>query len=83
MKVTFGHKLCYEIKITFGEVFLNLHQTNWNVAKNNVKVVADEQPSQITIYTYIIIDIWTPRRRCTSTQFYAFQCHPPKLVGFQ
>jgi hypothetical protein len=43
----FGHKLRYEIKITFGEMFLKLYQTNWNVAKNNVHVVVDELPSQI------------------------------------
>ena len=51
IKVTFGYKLtvCYEIKITFGEISLNLHQTNWNVARNNVHVVADELPSQVTV----------------------------------
>ena len=32
-KVTFGHKLRYEIKVTFGEIC----QMNWNVAQNNVK----------------------------------------------
>jgi hypothetical protein len=42
----------YEIKVTFGEISLKLHQTNWNVAKHNVNVVVDELPSQITIYTY-------------------------------
>ena len=35
--------------VTFGEIFLKPHQTNWNVAKNNASVVADELPSQITI----------------------------------
>ena len=78
MKVTFGHKLRYKIKVTFGEISLKLRQTNWNVARNNVNVVADELPSQIIIYTCLTIDIWTRRRRCTSTRFYAFRCHHPK-----
>ena len=56
-KVMFGHKLCYKIKITFGEVSLKLRQTNWNVATINVNVVIDELPSQITIYTCLTIDI--------------------------
>ena len=72
IKVTFGHKLRYEIKVTFGEISLKLRQTNWNVARNNVNVVADELPSQIIVYTYSIIDIWTRRRRCTSTWFYVW-----------
>ena len=59
MKVTFGHKLCYVTKVTFSEISLKLRQTNWNVAKNNVNVVADELPSQITVYTCLTIDIWT------------------------
>ena len=49
IKVTFGQKLRYEIKGTFGEISLKPHQTNWNVAKNNGSVVADELPSQITV----------------------------------
>jgi hypothetical protein len=49
IKVTFGHKLRYEIKVTFGEISIELHQMNWNVVRNNVNVVADELPSQITI----------------------------------
>jgi hypothetical protein len=28
MKVTFGHKLRYEIKVMFGEISLELRQTN-------------------------------------------------------
>ena len=44
---------------------------NWNVAKNNVNVVAYELPSQISVYTCLTIDIWTRRRRSTSMQFYA------------
>ena len=32
----------YEIKVTFGEIFLKLCQTNWNVAIYNVNVVVDE-----------------------------------------
>ena len=36
MKLTFGHKLRYKIKVTFGEISLKLRQTNWNVAINNV-----------------------------------------------
>ena len=35
----------------FGEISLKLRQTKWNVAINNVNVVADELRSQITIYT--------------------------------
>jgi hypothetical protein len=46
----FGHKLRYEIKVTFGEISLKLCQTNWNVARNKVNVVANELPSQITFY---------------------------------
>jgi hypothetical protein len=79
--VTFGHKLPYEIKITFGEISHKLCQTNSNVARNNVSVVADELPSRITIYTCLTIDIWTWRRRHTSPWFYAHWCHPPKLGG--
>jgi hypothetical protein len=61
MKVTFGHKLRYKIKVTFGEISLKLHQTNWNVARINVNVVVDELPSQITVYTCLKFDIWTQR----------------------
>ena len=49
IKVLFGQKLHYEIKVTFGEISLKPRQTNWNVARNNVSVVDDELPSQITI----------------------------------
>ena len=80
-KVVFGHKLRYEIKITFGEISLKLRQMNWTVARNNVNVVVDELPSQITIYTFLIIDIWTRQCRRTSTRFYALWCHPPKLAA--
>jgi hypothetical protein len=59
IKVMFGHKMCYEIKITFGEISLKLRRTNWNVAKNNVNVVVDELPSQITVCTCLTTDIWT------------------------
>jgi hypothetical protein len=45
-KVTFGHNLRYKTKGTFGKISLKLRQTNWNVARNNVNVVADELPSQ-------------------------------------
>ena len=45
IKVTFGHKMQYEIKVMFREISLKLRQTNWNVAINNVNVVADELPS--------------------------------------
>jgi hypothetical protein len=61
INVTFGHKLRYEIKVIFGEISLKLRQTNWNVASINVNVVVDEPPSQITIYTYLTIDLWTQR----------------------
>jgi hypothetical protein len=74
-KVTFGHKLHYEIIVTFGEISLNLRQTNWNVVINNVNVVVDELPSQRTVYTCLIIDMWTRRRRPW--------CHPSKMVCFQ
>jgi hypothetical protein len=36
-------------------------QTNWNVAKNNVYVVVDEVPSQVTVYTCLILEIWAQR----------------------
>ena len=45
----------------FGEISLKFRQTNWNVAGNNVNVVADELPSQIIVYTCLTIDIWTQR----------------------
>ena len=82
-KVTFGHKLRYKIKATFGEISLKLCQTNWNVAKNNVNVVANELPSQPIVYTCLTIDIWTRRRRRTSMWFYTLRCHPPKMANFQ
>jgi hypothetical protein len=83
IKFTFGHKLRYEIKSTFGEISLKLRQTNWNVAKCNVNVVVDDLPSQITIYTCLTIDIWMRWRQRTSTRFYALRCHPPKITSFQ
>ena len=72
IKITFGHKLHYEIKVTYGEITLKLRQTNWNVAINNTNVVADELPSQITVYTCLMIDTKTPRRRRTRTRFYVW-----------
>jgi hypothetical protein len=51
IKVTFGHKLRYEIKVTFGEISLKLCQMTWNVVRNNVNVVVDKLPNQITIYS--------------------------------
>jgi hypothetical protein len=81
-KVTFGHKPRYKIKVTFGEISLKLHQTNRNIARNNVNVVVDELPSQMTINTCLTIDIWTQLRRRTSTRFYALRCHLPKMAGF-
>jgi hypothetical protein len=80
--VTFGHKLRFEIKVTIGKVSLKLRQTNLNVARNNANVVADELPSQLAVYTCLTIDIWTRRRRRTSTRFYALRFYPPKLIGF-
>ena len=56
----------YKIKVTFGEISLKFRQINWNVARNNINVVVDELPSQITIYTCLTIDIWTRRRQPTS-----------------
>jgi hypothetical protein len=47
-RVTFGHNLRYETKGKFGETSLKLRQTNWDVASNNVNVVAYELPSQST-----------------------------------
>jgi hypothetical protein len=47
-QVTIGHNLRYKIKGMFGEISLKLRQTNWNVARINVNVVADELPSQST-----------------------------------
>ena len=44
IKVMFGHKLRYEIKVTFGDISLKLHQTNWNVARININVVVGELP---------------------------------------
>jgi hypothetical protein len=67
IKVMFGHKLSYKIKVTCGEFSLKLRQTNWNVARIIVNVVVDEPSSQITYYTYLTIDIWTRRHRRTST----------------
>jgi hypothetical protein len=64
-------------------VWWNLVKSNWNVARNNVNVVVDELPSQISVYTCLTIDIWTRRRWRTSMRFYALRCHPPKMVGFQ
>ena len=81
--VTFGHKLRYEIKITFGENSLKLRQTNRNVATINVNVVVDELSGQITIYICSTIDIWTQRRQHTSMWFYTLWCHPPKMACFQ
>jgi hypothetical protein len=49
--------LRYEIKVTFGEIYLWLCQMNWNVAINNVNVVVDELPNQITNYNCLTIDI--------------------------
>ena len=83
INVTFGHKVCNEIKVTFGEISLKLSQTNWNVARNNVNVVADELASLLSVYTCLTIDIWTRRRWRTSMRFYALWCHPPKMAGFQ
>jgi hypothetical protein len=62
IKIMFGHKLRYEIKATFGEISLKLSQTNCNVAINNVDVVVDELPSQMTYYTCLAIGIWTRQR---------------------
>jgi len=62
IKVTFGPKLLYKIKGTFGEISLKLRQTYWNVASNNLNVVVDELPSQIIIYTYLTNDILTRQR---------------------
>jgi hypothetical protein len=39
IKVMYGHKSRYGIKVTFGGISLKLRQTNWNVARNNVKLL--------------------------------------------
>ena len=39
------------MKVAFGEIFLKLRQTNWDVAIINGNVVVDELPSRITVYT--------------------------------
>jgi hypothetical protein len=49
-----GHKLRHAIKVMFGEFFLKVRQTDWNVVRNIVNVVVDESPSQITVYTCLI-----------------------------
>jgi hypothetical protein len=42
----------------FGEISLKLRQTNWNVARTHVNVVADELPSQSANNLYLFtIDI--------------------------
>ena len=83
IKVSFGHKLRYKIKVKLGENSVKLCPTNWNVVKNNVNVLVDELPSQTIVYTCLIIDIWTRRCWRSSTRFYAFQSHLPKMTGFQ
>ena len=42
IKVTFGHKSRYRIKVMLSEISLKLRQMNWNVAKIDVNVVVDE-----------------------------------------
>ena len=59
--------------------FSQISPSNWNVAKNNVNVVANELPSQITIYTCLTIDIWTRKCRRPSTRFGAIR---PKWWAF-
>ena len=71
IKVTVGHKLRFEIKVTFDEISFKLPQTNWNVAKNNVNVVVDELSSQIIVYTCLTIDVWIQQRQHTSMWFHA------------
>ena len=38
----------YKIKVTFGEISLKLRQTNWDVARNNVNVVANVVADETT-----------------------------------
>jgi hypothetical protein len=61
LKVMCGFKLYYKKKLRLVNFFLKLCQMNWNVVGNNVSVVVDELPSQITFYTCLTIDIWTRR----------------------
>ena len=39
IKVAFGHKLLYKVRVIFGEISLKLRQTNWDVARNNANIV--------------------------------------------
>ena len=78
--VMFGHKLLYEIKVTFSEISFKLRQTNWNVAINKVNVVVDKLPSQITVYIFFnnwYLDL------AASMHINTVRCHPPKMVSFQ
>ena len=50
IKVTFGHKLRYEIKVRFGDISLKLHQTNRNIVRNNVNVIVDELVDQLMVF---------------------------------
>ena len=83
IKVTIGQKIALGNKSYIWQKIIKLCQMNWNIARNNVSVVIYELPSQITIYNCLTIDIWTRRRRRTSTRFYALWCHPPKMASFQ
>jgi hypothetical protein len=65
LKNTFGQNMHDKIKVTFGEISLKLCQTNRTLAINNVNFVADELPSQITVYACTTIDNWTRRRQHT------------------
>ena len=53
----------------FDEISLKLRQMNWNVAINNVNVVADELSSQRIIYTCLTTVIWTQQVLCALVPF--------------
>jgi hypothetical protein len=78
IKVTFGHKLRYKIKVPFGEISLKLRQTNWNVARNNVNVVANELPSHIIVHTCLTIDIGLDGMNAHQHSFMRFGAICPK-----
>jgi hypothetical protein len=83
IKVTFGHKLHYKIKIIFGEISLKLRRTNWNVDKNNENVVVDELLNQITIYTCLLSHIWMLTASTHINAVLRASVPSPIMAGFQ
>jgi hypothetical protein len=58
--------------------FLSNFSKRTGMLPEQCKCCWDELPSQIATYICLTFDIWTWRRRCTSTWFYVFWCHLPK-----